>query len=132
MSGNSLGMDVAIVGAGLVGLAAAVAMHQAGYSVVLVDGKTPAQADLIEDVWDTRIYTISPKNAQWLSGLGVWQRLNPARIGEMQAMEIFGDATQVPLALFASDANADNLGFIVEAKALMLSLIHISEPTRPY
>ncbi|MEI8361688.1 MAG: FAD-dependent monooxygenase [Betaproteobacteria bacterium] len=123
MSGNSLRMDVAIVGTGLVGLAAAVAMHQAGYSVVLVDGKTPAQADLIEDVWDTRIYTISPKNAQWLSGLGVWQRLNPARIGEMQAMEIFGDATQVPLALFASDANADNLGFIVEAKALMQALL---------
>ncbi len=123
MSGNSLRMDVAIVGTGLVGLAAAVAMHQAGYSVVLVDGKTPAQADLIEDVWDTRIYAISPKNAQWLSGLGVWQRLNPARIGEMQAMEIFGDATQVPLALFASDANADNLGFIVEAKALMQALL---------
>jgi 2-polyprenyl-6-methoxyphenol hydroxylase-like FAD-dependent oxidoreductase len=29
--------DVAIVGAGLVGLAAAVAMHQAGFSVVLID-----------------------------------------------------------------------------------------------
>jgi len=123
MSSNSLRVDVAIVGAGLVGLAAAVAMHQAGYSVLLIDGKNPAQADVTEDLWDTRIYAISPKNAQWLSSLGVWQRLNPARIGEMQAMEIFGDATQAPLVLFASDANADNLGFIVEAKALMQALL---------
>ena len=34
--------DVTIIGAGLVGLAAAVAMHQAGQSVVVVDAKTPS------------------------------------------------------------------------------------------
>ncbi len=123
MSNNALHTDVAIVGAGLVGLAAAVAMHQAGFSVVLIDSKNPAKADFVDDAWDTRIYAISPKNAQWLSGLGVWELLNPARIGEMQAMEIFGDATQVPLALLASDVNADSLGFVVEAKALMQALL---------
>ena len=55
--------DVAIVGAGLVGLAAAVAMHQAGFSVVLVDSRNPTYTDLADDTWDTRIYAISPKNA---------------------------------------------------------------------
>jgi ubiquinone biosynthesis UbiH/UbiF/VisC/COQ6 family hydroxylase len=128
-----LSVDVAIFGAGLVGLAAALALHQAGFSVVLIDSKNPAKllgnddargAEIIDgNVWDTRVYAISPKNAQWLTRLGAWQLLNPARISEMQAMEIFADAMQSPLALSAEDANADNLGFIVESKALMQVLL---------
>jgi|SRR5450830_640718 len=123
MSNEVLHADVAIVGAGLVGLSAAVALHQAGFSVVLVDGRHPTKADTVDDAWDTRIYAISPKNTQWLNRLGAWPLLNTARIGEMQAMEIFSDNTQAPLALLASDANVDNLGFIVEAKALMQALL---------
>lgn len=115
--------DVAIIGAGLVGLAAAVAMQQAGQSVAIVDAKTPANIQLAENTWDTRIYAISPRNAAWLRELGVWQDLNPARIGHMQAMEIFGDTTLAPIHLLADDVNADDLGFIVEAGALSQALL---------
>ncbi|MDZ4140499.1 MAG: FAD-dependent monooxygenase [Methylotenera sp.] len=123
MNSDVLYVDVTIVGAGLVGLAAAVAMHQAGYSVVLIDSKNPSKVNHTDDAWDARIYAVSPKNAQWLGSLGVWQLLNIARVGEMQAMEIYGDATQAPVVLMASDANADNLGFVVESKALMQALL---------
>lgn len=123
MTTEILRADVAIVGAGLVGVSAALAMHEAGFSVLLVDSKDPTQMASIDDVWDSRIYAISPKNAVWLKNLGVWQLLNPARIGEMQAMEIFGDHTQAPITLLASDANVDNLGFIVEANALLQALL---------
>lgn len=115
--------DIVIIGAGLVGLSAAVALHQSGYSVVLVDHQNPAQPDSSEGNWDTRIYAISPRNAQWLATLGVWQLLSPARICEIQAMEILGDASQKPLSLNAADANAENLGFIVESGALMQALL---------
>ncbi len=118
--------DVAIIGAGLVGLAAAVAMQQAGFSVVLVDAKSPASVQPASDataneIWDTRIYAISPRNAIWLQSLGVWQSLNLARIGHMQSMEIFGDETQVNLS--AEDVNADDLGYIVEAGALSQAML---------
>jgi len=131
--------DVAIVGAGLVGLAAAVAMHQAGFSVVLVDSRNPSDANTTDETWDARIYAISPKNAQWLSDLEVWPLLNPLRVGQMQSMEIFGEASglkskQTPIALSANDVNADCLGYIVESKSLMQALLKQVEvlgiPTR--
>ncbi|MDI1362746.1 FAD-dependent monooxygenase [Methylotenera sp.] len=120
--------DVTIVGAGLVGLAAAVAMHQAGYSVVLVDSKNPVGTDFSDESWDARIYAISPKNAQWLDDLGVWTLMNQSRIGKMQSMEIFGEvdsskAEQTPITLSAGDVNADTLGYIVESKSLMQALL---------
>lgn len=115
--------DVTIVGAGLVGLAAAVAFDQAGFDVVLVDQQDPYQSsDHVAD-WDQRIYAISPKNADWLKRLGAWQLLDGSRIGEMQAMEIWGDNTPEPLHLLADDVNADNLGFIVEERALKRALL---------
>ncbi|MDI1300149.1 FAD-dependent monooxygenase [Methylotenera sp.] len=120
--------DVTIVGAGLVGLAAAVAMHQAGFSVVLVDSRNPTDTNFADETWDTRVYAISPKNAQWLSDLGVWTSINQSRIGQMQSMEIFGEADsakseQVPITLSSSDVNADCLGYIVESKSLMEALL---------
>ncbi|MDI1310317.1 MAG: FAD-dependent monooxygenase [Methylotenera sp.] len=121
--------DVAVVGAGLVGLAAAVAMHQAGFSVVLIDSKNPWDANFADETWDARIYAISPKNAQWLQDLGIWSLMNQSRIGLMQAMEIFGNADsstgeQRPITLSSSDVNADCLGYIVESKLLMQALLN--------
>lgn len=125
MSIETLRSDVVIIGAGLVGLAAVVAFHQAGFSVILVDGKASldAASNNQSDVWDNRVYAISPKNAAWLTRLGVWQLINPKRTCEMQAMEILADDMRLPLALSASDANETTLGFIVEAKSLMQALM---------
>ena len=67
----NLNFDVIIVGAGLVGAAAAVALAQQGHSVALVDIKYPEFNDN-PDEWDSRIYAISPGNVAWLKGLGVW------------------------------------------------------------
>ncbi|HEY0842621.1 FAD-dependent monooxygenase [Methylotenera sp.] len=115
--------DVTIVGAGLVGMAAAVAMSQAGYDVILVDSQTlrvPSDAD---GDWDQRIYAISPKNMQWLTQLGAWSLLDTQRIAEMQSMQIWCDATAQPLELHAEDVSADCLGFIVEERLLKAALL---------
>ncbi len=114
--------DIAIVGAGLVGLSAAIALHHAGFLVRLIDSQSPLQFDLVDENWDSRIYAISPNNARWLGSFGVWNLLNPKRIGTMQAMEIYGDSAASPLLLETEDVHSDQLGFIVEARALQQAL----------
>ncbi|HAF00753.1 MAG TPA: hypothetical protein DCG63_05605, partial [Methylophilaceae bacterium] len=50
--------DVVIVGAGLVGLTAAVAFAQQSKKVVLVDAKQATKV-AIENNWDARIYALT-------------------------------------------------------------------------
>lgn len=122
---TSLKTDIAIVGAGLVGLAAAVALNNAGYEVIIVDARDPIQEkiDVETEPWDKRIYAISPQNAAWLKELEVWQLLETKRIGKMREMEVWGDDVLAPLTLTAEDANKDVMGFIIEGRALLKALL---------
>lgn len=121
--------QVAIVGAGLVGLAAAIAMQQCGFDVVLVDAKNPADALPIDagghagNEWDQKVYAISPKNVQWLKALGVWQHVEASRIGCMQSMQIWEDASTAPLQLSADETSQDALAYVVENKVLLQALL---------
>lgn len=116
-------LDVAIVGTGLVGLAAAVALAQQGLRVALLDRQaTPATANWPDSDWDSRIYAISPGNAQWLARLGIWSGLPPDRLADIQHMRIFADTGHTPLQFSAYQANAANLGYIVENRQLLRAL----------
>ncbi len=113
--------DIVIVGAALVGASAALALAKQGFTVALVDRKTPL-VELANDEWDSRIYAISPGNADWLKDLGVWQRMNAERITPIDAMQIWGDENAEPLNFNAEDAFANNLGYILENSALQQAL----------
>ncbi len=117
--------DIAIVGAGLVGLAAAVALKSAGYDVVIIDTKYPGKeiVNLETEPWDKRVYAISPGNIDWLKELNVWQLIDTKRICQILAMEIWSDDTAQALMLTAEDANADTLGFIIEGRELSQALL---------
>ena len=59
--------QVVIVGAGLVGAAAALALGRQGLRVALVERQPPQVPD---ETWDTRIYAISPASQRFLERLG--------------------------------------------------------------
>ena len=117
--------DVIVVGGGLVGSACANVLAQNGHRVALLEARrlnTENPVENLIDGWDSRIYTISPGNAAWLETLGVWNLLDSNRICPITSMHIWGDNDAAELQFNAYEANAANLGFIVENRQLQQSL----------
>lgn len=113
--------DVAIVGAGLVGLAAAIAMATQGKQVVIVD----SHATLLKswtpnkDQWDARIYALTEEAIAWLQSLGIWQYVDSARVQAISAMALWEPEQRAPLILQAEDAYLAQMGCILESANLM-------------
>lgn len=109
--------DVLIVGAGLAGAALAAALRGSTLKVGIVETRPPARP---ED-WDARIYAISPTNVDFLSEIGIWQHLDPARMAPVYDMEIHGDAGG-RLDFSAYDSGLRELAWILESSLMQLEL----------
>ena len=112
--------EIVIVGAGLVGLSAAIAFAQQGKKVVLVDAKKPDVK--LKKAWDERVYALTPATETWLKSIGVWTHVDASRVSPINAMLIFDEATELPLSLRDEDANLPKLGLIIENQNLMHAL----------
>lgn len=119
-AGGSARFDVVVAGAGLVGLATAVALARAGLAVAIVDRSVPSAAGHADD-WDRRVYAVSPGSARFLATVGAWQRLPCERIAAVESMRIAGDAGAT-LEFSAYDAGERALAWIVEERALRSAL----------
>ena len=110
--------QVVIVGAGLVGAAAALALGRQGVRVALIERQPPLDGG---DAWDTRIYAISPASQRFLDRIGAWQRLSPDRIQPVFRMDVAGD-THGAIRLDAYEAGVSHLATILESGRLQLAL----------
>ncbi|TXH75847.1 UbiH/UbiF family hydroxylase [Thiobacillus sp.] len=110
--------QVVIVGAGLVGTAAALALGRQGVRVALVE-RQPPQAPT--DTWDTRIYAISPAPQRFLERIGAWQRLDADRIQPVYRMDVTGDARGT-IRLDAYESGVSHLATILESGRLQHAL----------
>lgn len=116
MSGDRY--QIVIVGAGLVGAAAALALGRQGFRVALIERQPPQVPD---DTWDTRIYAISPVNQRFLEALGAWQRMDADRIQPVFRMDVAGD-TRGAIRLDAYEAGVSHLAAILESGRLQHAL----------
>src|SRR6478672_7570746 len=104
--------DVVVVGGGVVGAAAALALARLGLDVALVEAVEPAP-------WqpgrpDLRVYAFAPDNALLLRELGVWDAIAAARVQPYRRMQVW-DAAGGGELVFDADAFARReLGWIVE------------------
>jgi 2-octaprenylphenol hydroxylase len=110
--------QVVIVGAGLVGAAAALALGRQGLRVALIERQPPPAPT---EVWDTRIYAISPANQRFLERLGAWQRMDAGRVQPVYRMDVAGD-TSGATRLDAYEAGVSHLAAIVESGRLQHAL----------
>lgn len=117
-------VDVAIVGAGLVGLGFAAGIAGSGLSVAITDRApvTTPSAPIGDEDWDSRVYAISPGSAEFLRGIGAWQNIACDRIQPVESMLIRGD-DGARLEFSAFDLGERALAWIVEERTLRAALI---------
>ena len=105
-------LDAVVVGAGVVGTAAALGLARQGLQVALVEGREPA-------VWrgespDLRVFAMAPDNVALLVRLGVWDAVSRARAQPYRAMQVWDAAGGEALRFDADRLGRRELGWIVE------------------
>lgn len=112
--------EILIIGGGLVGAAAAVALKRQGRDVALLEIR-PAETDLghLETGWDARIFAISPVNQALLQSLDAWP--SESRIQPVMTMDVRGD-NGGRIEFKAADIPAPRLTAIAENRWLLAGL----------
>jgi len=121
--------DVVIVGGGLVGASLAAALKNSGLSLAMVESGAVPQPPGVRastEVWDNRIYAISPGSRSFLEQSGAWSLLDDSRIAPVEAMRVFGD-TGAELEFTAYQMGVAELACILENRALQHALWHLVE-----
>lgn len=106
-------LDVAVVGGGMVGAAAALALAREGFATALVEARAPAPWSAHDDV-DLRVVGLAPSSVALLDELGVWTSIRDARSGPYAHMHVWDAATGASIHFDAADEGRDLLGYIVE------------------
>lgn len=105
--------DLIIVGGGLAGLAAAVALRKSRLSIAVIEPHATTKQPHSE--WDARIYAYSPASAKFLQELGIWQHLDQGRLCPVAEMKVYGDARST-LRFSAYESGLQELAWIGESR----------------
>jgi 2-polyprenylphenol 6-hydroxylase len=110
--------DVAVVGTGVVGLAAALGCSQLGLRVALIGPVPRLRVPSGDAPFDPRIYALSSASIDLLEQLRAWPHIDRSRIQPVVRMGIEGDAGG-SLSFDAYAAAVDRLATIVEECELL-------------
>ncbi|WP_430390876.1 FAD-dependent oxidoreductase [Dyella sp. 20L07] len=106
-------LDVVVVGGGMVGAAAALALARAGFATGLIEARAPAAWSIEQEV-DLRVVGLAPSSLALLDELSVWASIRDARSGPYSHMHVWDAATGAAIDFDAATDGSDLLGYIVE------------------
>lgn len=105
-------IDVAVIGGGIVGSTAALALARQGLRVVLVEaGAPPAWRP---ETCDLKVYAIATDSRLLLDELAVWASVASARVQPYRRMRVWDAAGGDELCFDADQLGRESLGYIVE------------------
>lgn len=118
--------DAAVVGCGVVGLAAALVLANSGFKVLVV-GRRPEQFTPTDSQrFDPRVFALSHRSQRVLDRLRVWDNLPSQKVQPVSEMQVWGDGdgdVQGYLRFNANDSGVDSLTWIVEQCSLFEVLL---------
>lgn len=106
-------LDIAVVGGGMVGAAAALAFARAGFSAALLEARAPSPWQAQNDV-DLRVVGLAPSSIKLLDELDVWTSIRDARACPYAHMHVWDAENGAAIDFDAADEARDQLGYIVE------------------
>ncbi|WP_313917395.1 UbiH/UbiF/VisC/COQ6 family ubiquinone biosynthesis hydroxylase [Tahibacter sp.] len=113
--------DVAIVGAGMVGSAAALALARRGLRVALVEERAPSGWNAADDV-DLRVVALARSSVDLLEQLDIWTNVRSARASAYRHMYVWDSQNGAHIEFDAADTGAAELGWIVENRLIQHTL----------
>ncbi|MEW9625628.1 UbiH/UbiF/VisC/COQ6 family ubiquinone biosynthesis hydroxylase [Rhodanobacter geophilus] len=114
-------LDVAVVGGGMVGAAAALALAKSGFATALLEARAPQPWSVADEV-DLRVVGLAPSSIALLDELGVWTSIRGARSGPYARMHVWDSESGAAIAFDAADEGRDLLGHIVENNLVQWTL----------
>ncbi|AEE87664.1 2-octaprenyl-3-methyl-6-methoxy-1,4-benzoquinol hydroxylase [Francisella cf. novicida Fx1] len=123
MSVRNVQKDVVIVGGGMVGLSLALALHQNGLQVALVEAKEINYKSLGADRVETRVSAINHTSKSFLQRLGVWHSIKNKRISPYYQMRVWDDIPSESINITAEEIAEHSLGCIVENDVIVEALL---------
>ncbi|WP_435954582.1 3-demethoxyubiquinol 3-hydroxylase [Dryocola sp. BD626] len=113
-------IDVAVIGGGMVGAAAALGLAQNGFQVAVIDHQAPAEFDPNSQP-DVRISAISSASVALLKSLGVWDAIRGMRAHAWRQLETW-EWESAHVSFNAAELGLPELGYMVENQVLQLAL----------
>lgn len=109
--------DVVVVGAGMVGSAAALLLMRQGLRVALVEERAP-RPWLAHDEVDLRVVALAPSSIKLFEDLDVWTSIRAARASAYRRMRVWDASAAGELNFDAADRGDAALGYIVEIRLI--------------
>lgn len=113
--------DIVVVGAGLIGTAAACLFARQGLNVALVETQ-PADRGQGGENGDRRVSAVNLAAAALLRALEVWPGIDPDRIGDYRAMRVWDRNSPAKISFHAADLGQQRLGYIIDNRLMVAAM----------
>lgn len=130
MEQNLVKVDIAIVGAGLVGAALAASLKNSQLTVALVDSqteeslqKTLTSASSVND-FEPRVSALTVASQSLLKEIGAWEKINAKQVQHYQKMKVWDELGTASIEFDSAEIYQDSLGCILENQ-LIVSALHL-------
>ncbi|PJD92463.1 MAG: 2-polyprenyl-6-methoxyphenol hydroxylase [Legionella sp.] len=115
--------DFIVMGAGVVGLCAAIALRRRGYAVLVLEA---GALDYPLTDPNSRVYALNQASQRLLQQIGVWDTLDSIPMGVYERMQVWDAFAHATIAFDARMLACDRLGVILEEAPLKYALLALA------